>query len=584
MKSWERRKIFCPDNRVMQNEGKLKNRVILHLTAIVVFIFSAWFITQRQHIFIYDEVGYLSTGAYIAGYDWSEIAKSYSYYSFGYGLFISIFIKIFNTKEQIYFAILLLNAFLNVFNFYLEFVCTKKVFAEINERVIILCCFTSSLYISNLVYINVIMPEIMLTSFFWAIIYLLEKYMEEKKPITVAFLAILCGLMFWIHMRTIAILFSVGLIGIFLCVKGKIRKSHVIEFVILFVSIIVAGAFAREYIKNGLWGKARDLAALNSNDVGGRINQVIELITSPHLWKTFLLSISAKIYYTVFSSIGVVFLGIYFAIKQYRKREEKHKIIFAFLLCSYVFAMIINCVAMAVPDKWDRLFWGRYVEYIWGPFLILGLLCLFFCKKKDNIRNIMIIIFLQSVLFFAVAKIIQSTEFQDSIAFCSLGITIYDRTEFAEFSLERLSQLLVLLLTIILLFTQWNKKAGFLAVNVLLVCIWVSSSSYYIGKRIADVNDAEEEQEEILTGCLLDNHKGENIYFYTDGFEAGTYNFMSDTKFLLQDYPIIHIDSSEIENYNTDNSFCIMRSGNVSDMKDFEILAEQNGYSLLRLN
>ena len=239
---------------------------------------------------------------------------------------------------------------------------------------------------------------------------------------------------------------------------------------------------------------------------------------------------------------------------------------------------------MAVPDKWDRLFWGRYVEYIWGPFLILGLLCLFFCKKKDNIRNIMIIIFLQSVLFFAVAKIIQSTEFQDSIAFCSLGITIYDRTEFAEFSLERLSQLLVLLLTIILLFTQWNKKAGFLAVNVLLVCIWVSSSSYYIGKRIADVNDAEEEQEEILTGCLLDNHKGENIYFYTDGFEAGTYNFMSDTKFLLQDYPIIHIDSSEIENYNTDNSFCIMRSGNVSDMKDFEILAEQNGYSLLRLN
>lgn len=69
--------------------------------------------------------------------------------------------------------------------------------------------------------------------------------------------------------------------------KGKIRKSHVIEFVILFVSIIVAGAFAREYIKNGLWGKARDLAALNSNDVGGRINQVIELITSPHLWKTF---------------------------------------------------------------------------------------------------------------------------------------------------------------------------------------------------------------------------------------------------------------------------------------------------------
>ena len=112
MKSWERRKIFCPDNRVMQNEGKLKNRVILHLTAIVVFIFSAWFITQRQHIFIYDEVGYLSTGAYIAGYDWSEIAKSYSYYSFGYGLFISIFIKIFNTKEQIYFAILLLNAFL----------------------------------------------------------------------------------------------------------------------------------------------------------------------------------------------------------------------------------------------------------------------------------------------------------------------------------------------------------------------------------------------------------------------------------------------------------------------------------------
>lgn len=136
---------------------------------------------------------------------------------------------------------------------------------------------------------------------------------------------------------------------------------------------------------------------------------------------------------------------------------------------------------------------GEDTLNIYGAIFDLGFIVSFFCKKGQHPEYYDHYISAISS-FFAVAKIIQSTEFQDSIAFCSLGITIYDRTEFAEFSLERLSQLLVLLLTIILLFTQWNKKAGFLAVNVLLVCIWVSSSSYYIGKRIADVNDAEEEQ------------------------------------------------------------------------------------------
>ena len=83
--------------------------VLLGISLLLIYLFK---IDSLNTICVIgDEFGYWASGAYFAGLDWGDVACFNPYYSYGYGLWLSLIIKFFDDSILAYKVAIILNCF-----------------------------------------------------------------------------------------------------------------------------------------------------------------------------------------------------------------------------------------------------------------------------------------------------------------------------------------------------------------------------------------------------------------------------------------------------------------------------------------
>ena len=73
------------------------DKILVGILALALFFIYMLQVSELKMISIIgDEFGYWASGSFLAGFDWSDVASYNAYYSYGYGIWLYLILKIVN--------------------------------------------------------------------------------------------------------------------------------------------------------------------------------------------------------------------------------------------------------------------------------------------------------------------------------------------------------------------------------------------------------------------------------------------------------------------------------------------------------
>ena len=111
------------------HQNKIWESVLMYSGAVLILILVLWNIKDLKIIHVLnDEYGYWASAAFFAGKDWSEVTANSNYYSYGYSLLLSIFMRLFDSPEMMVKGAVVLNGIFLAAAYFLTVYCGKKLF------------------------------------------------------------------------------------------------------------------------------------------------------------------------------------------------------------------------------------------------------------------------------------------------------------------------------------------------------------------------------------------------------------------------------------------------------------------------
>ena len=344
-----------------------------------------------------DEFGYWANAAYIYGYDWSGVASHNSYYSFGYSFILAPLFLIKNFEVR-YIVALILNVFFQIASFLMLSSISKRLFKFHSNNLTYLISLCITLYSSNVFYSKTTLCESYLYFTYICITYLIVKICNENKWIEYILLGIIVPLIFTIHMRALSIVLSVVL---FLLVEYitnyESRKKILVVFLEGIFLIIVAIVYKNDLIE--LLYSANE--TVDINNFAGQTGKIKLLFSFHGIW-LMIRSMIGKIYYLLSASFFIFAEAIIWIKKQFEQKNNCNIKVSFFLIMSFLFTLAISSLYMiAESEIIDNLIYGRYNEFILGPFLLVG--CSYMVDSHNNsIKQYMKILFAYLLIAFFV--------------------------------------------------------------------------------------------------------------------------------------------------------------------------------------
>ncbi len=379
------------------------------------FFFRYWllfilliFCTFQFHIYkicgfsIYpDEFGYWASAAQTLGYDWSATAALGSYYSFGYGMILTPILWLFRNGRLAYQAAVAVNMLLQCGSAGLLWGIFKRLHQSdySNEKKMqsVLAVGIAVFYPPWSFYMQMTLTEPLLMFLYVLICYQIIMLIDKTSITRAAFLALSLIYIYFVHMRTVAVIIAAIITFILYAWKTpSVRKSLIIAFMVLAAGLL-CGIWVKERVTNTVYAVA-DEEFLSVNDYAGHIQTFKDLLSLQGIKDLFLSSIG-KLYYLVVASFGLFIPGIYICIKktwimlrQIFARSDKsqeqikqnQKLFYLFVLLSMFGQFVITAIVCMRPGRLDGFVYGRYNEHILPVFIGIGLLA--FCESKCKIR------------------------------------------------------------------------------------------------------------------------------------------------------------------------------------------------------
>ena len=340
---------------------------------------------------LWDEFGYWSVGAQLSGKDWSGLASVLCpYYSYGYGIILSIIIRLLSDMRLAYQAAIILNSLLisiTIFLLYKIFAFSLK---NVNRSFIAFFCVIASFYPNIISNAKIAWSEIPLLFTYILTIYMFILCIAQKRFLyDLMFVGSLMYL-YMIHQRTIGVLAT----GIFLIywLRGKREKNfrRLILVTLSIAALFMAHSLFKDYMYKILWNNTEynifegiidysDFSieisnVLEVNDYSGQMGKVMKIFSLEGVKKLFL-SFTGKIFYVGIATFVIGFEGFYFAVKLLYQEYRKNSSLFLFhlfIIISYLFTLCISSLYMIEPDRIDAIMYGRYTDWLLIPFIVLG--------------------------------------------------------------------------------------------------------------------------------------------------------------------------------------------------------------------
>lgn len=324
-----------------------------------------------------DEFGYWVYAAIFAGYDWSDIVSLGSYYSYGYSLILFPIFILCKDAVMAYRVALGVNYILLICVFFVWKRVAKRLFDDEKGNTVVFYVAIAVLYPSWLFYARTTLAEIVIVTLYAVICMLLYDYLEHNRMSTLSMLALALVYIYFVHMRTVAILIACVITLIIYYVVKKRKVKQCIAFVVMLAIILVSSYFLKEWITGNIYATSEKV---NANDYAGQIGKVTYMFTKEGI-VNLIVSVAGKMLYLGVASFGLGFWGIGYgckqifeAIKDWKTGKEItiDKWFYLFVLLAFAGAMMVNAIYTIRPSRVDALAYGRYHEYIIPILMILG--------------------------------------------------------------------------------------------------------------------------------------------------------------------------------------------------------------------
>lgn len=327
-----------------------------------------------------DEFGYLGNAAYLAGYNWSEILTDIPYYSYGYSSILTPLFLIMENGADIYMAASIVNTFALIGSFFLlNYIC-KKLFDNISCLFRNAICLIATLNAYTLIMSGYALAECML--FFSICVWCawLIHFLDKPSVLRGGILAILVAYIHLLHQRALAILVATTLMITCLTIIKKIDKRIVIVYFIVLIMGIVLQTEGKQIIKSAIWNTT---VGTLENDYGGLYSVVFSLLSVDGLLN-FIFSFVSKLYAIFTSYFYIPLFFMEYTLKKCwkcfeKKNIDKKTILMITLVLALICAFGITALFVMYPTRKDAIIYSRYVEYLLGPIIALGL-----CALKET--------------------------------------------------------------------------------------------------------------------------------------------------------------------------------------------------------
>lgn len=359
--------------------GRCNDFPIGHIFAILaIIIVGICFIVNESSIKIVgDEFGYWSSAAWMAGYDWADVASINSYYGYGYGFLLLPILKLGIGQIYKYQAALVINIVLLAATYMISYTFLNKYKSALSETIKILVSLISVFYVSNIYYVQYTLVEVLLCFLYWCTILLLYELLHNFTMAKMLLLELLLAYTFCVHQRTIGnVLIGIVFLG-YILVRRKENRTRNLLISIAFLALLCFLVF---YIKNSYQlGYLSNNLYIEKNDFSGQLQNVKAVFTLDGL-KLFFMGVLGKIYYACSASylLFIVFIIRYIKkltnfFKNKSQRKQGELFIDNFLLLNVFAAICVSSIFLLdYTKRFDAMIYGRYFEFTLIPVIVIA--------------------------------------------------------------------------------------------------------------------------------------------------------------------------------------------------------------------
>lgn len=320
-----------------------------------------------------DEIGYWGSAAYFAGYNWSEILKYGAYYSYGYGFMLFPLFILFEDPVMLYRAAIILNIIFMIIVFLIAYRIVRLLYDSISQYMSILLALIALLTTNVVTYAEIAWSETLILVLTWFAVFSFIKYLRSLTKMYLL-LFTLCNIyIYMVHQRMLGLVIASSLMIIFCTFKKKISFRHMIYYFIILSIGIAVSTVVKNDIQSTLWEGTNYVSTIGINDYTGQIGKLKAIFNSVFDFGQFIIkSVIGKIFYLEFASLFLFLPGGYFFIKKLKDRNyETEEMAFFFMFLSVMGMLAVESIFVYNPERNDGIIYGRYVETLVGPLILM---------------------------------------------------------------------------------------------------------------------------------------------------------------------------------------------------------------------
>lgn len=536
---------------------------------------------------LYDEAGYWISAAHFAGKDWHGVTSVMSYFSYGIGLFLSLFMRMGKTPIITYHMVMIFNVMLVIACYFLAYRICQYLFPTMEKIYWVMICAVCMMFPTFIMNSQIAWSEHYLSCLFWLEIYLLMRILKKPGFINCGFYVISICYSYMVHQRTIVVLLLSIIIIANLTYLGKIKYKHVFMMLTVFAVMIIVHFLLKSDIQNNVWNTFdSQVKAVKENDYAGRIEILLFCIKNEGV-KTVFRSFIGKLFYFIIATAGVgIFVFGDFIEKvtklfKRRKLEDRERLtvyIFLIFLGIMLFNVVMNMEDGISTVLYSTLVYGRYMEWAVPPLLLICLGNLISNKYSASFYmkgSAFILLLSISVYFFY-----QTASFEKWMTSCVGGVTwFYDRIDGDKSTYVLLAAQVILLLLLALMWMIKKKKICALAV-IALYFIFIGT---YLRKEIVYNIQGNNQGMISVADSILEVDENIPVYYVVKNKGDSSNVSLLTLQYLLEDYKMAYVQESDLK-IMTEPYYLLVSDYSYEMYPDYVVVESSNPVMRLLVN
>lgn len=525
------------------------------ISCILIVVVAGWHISKLSSIHVlYDEFGYSATAAYYSGYDWSSVANHSAYYGYGYGMILSILMRLSEGNMTLYYQLgVALNILMLIGSFLISCNVGRHLFPDVSKYIIVFFACLTTFYSNTMCQTNILWTETILYFLFWLSLWFMLRVLERQSIIDMLGLSVTAAYMYMVHQRAIVIIIAVLMVMAVRSVISRDKKTGII--ILLFLILLIgADALLKANIKQEMWGNSLS----DANDYSGQFTKIIDIFTTWKGLRLFIIGVLGKVYYVLTASI--LFVGVYASalIEKIAKKDSAHAYVHIYLGLCLVGAIGVSAIFMLYGDRQDTLIYGRYTEYVIGPIIMLGMLYLWRQRySKTAFRAILLLTAGTAVIVYIK---LQRTGWTIYNMVCAIGLSqIFGGGQPAG-NKPLIGAALSILMCIIVVWLVKKRQKDFYALTIigLLTLSFWGYTNYKVMDVIARTSESNTFYEKVAEELREYSQDGEKpIYYLTQAADFES-RYIEIVQYYLCDIPIIYIKDEDKMNYDLTSGILVV--------------------------